>query len=172
MTSNNIDLNGVQVPLAGEHRVALADFVRERGATSVHLGCEHGVCGACNVLLNGDCTRSCLVLAHSCVGASVVTLEGLKDELSERLRAAFNSFHALQCGFCTPGMFVSAYDMLAGGEPLDEALVRERLAGNICRCTGYQGIVDAILSVAGHVPASTAHDAPQDAHSGAHHESA
>jgi len=153
-----IILNGSPVPLNGEHRITLADFVRERGATSVHLGCEHGVCGACNVLVDGSCTRACLALAHGCAGSSVTTLDGLQDELAQRLRKAFNAHHALQCGFCTPGMFVSAYDMLACGEPLDEARVRERLAGNICRCTGYQGIVDAILSVANpHAPAAAGH---------------
>jgi aerobic-type carbon monoxide dehydrogenase small subunit (CoxS/CutS family) len=150
MTSDtpHLLLNGTAVPLAGEHRISLADFVRERGATSVHLGCEHGVCGACNVLVDGACVRSCLSLAHGCAGSQVTTLDGLDDALARRLRTAFNTHHALQCGFCTPGMFVTAYDLLASGQPLDEATVRERLAGNICRCTGYQGIVDAILSVA------------------------
>ena len=152
---NQIILNGTAVPLVGEHRITLADFVRDRGVTSVHLGCEHGVCGACNVLVDGICTRACLALAHGCAGSEVTTLDGLQDELAQRLRAAFNAHHALQCGFCTPGMFVSAYDMLACGEALDEARVRERLAGNICRCTGYQGIVEAILSVA-HPEAATA----------------
>ena len=148
MNPPHLTLNGTAVPLAGEHRISLADFVRERGATSVHLGCEHGVCGACNVLVDGACVRACLSLAHGCAGSEVVTLDGLHDPLAERLRAAFNAHHALQCGFCTPGMFVTAYDLLAAGRPLDEAAVRERLAGNICRCTGYQGIVEAILSVA------------------------
>lgn len=168
MTSNEIHLNGRPVELMGEHRIALADFIRDRGATSVHLGCEHGVCGACNVLVDGACTRSCLMLAHGCAGSTVITLEGLNDALADRLRDAFNRFHALQCGFCTPGMFVSAYDLLASGQQLDETLIRERLAGNICRCTGYQGIVDAILSVAGQEPAAE----PHDAHSGAPHEHA
>ena len=148
MNEHHLMLNGAPVPLAGEHRISLADFVRERGATSVHLGCEHGVCGACNVLVDGACVRACLSLAHGCAGSEVTTLDGLHDALAERLRVAFNAHHALQCGFCTPGMFVTAYDLLAGGEPLDEASVRERLAGNLCRCTGYQGIVEAILSVA------------------------
>ena len=148
MNDTCIHLNGTAVPLAGEHRISLADFVRERGATSVHLGCEHGVCGACNVLVDGACVRACLSLAHGCAGSEVTTLDGLHDALAGRLRAAFNAHHALQCGFCTPGMFVTAYDLLAGGEPLDEASVRERLAGNICRSTGYQGIVEAVLSVA------------------------
>jgi len=152
-----IILNGKPVPLTGEHRITLADFVRERGATSVHLGCEHGVCGACNVLVDNTCTRACLTLAHACEGSAVTTLDGLQDDLADRLRAAFNAHHALQCGFCTPGMFVSAYDMLASGEPLDETQVRERLAGNICRCTGYQGIVEAILSIANPQAATAGH---------------
>jgi len=153
---SQITLNGKAVALTGEHRITLADFLRDRGATSVHLGCEHGVCGACNVIVDGHCTRACLSLAHGCEGSDVTTLEGLQDDLAQRLRAAFNAHHALQCGFCTPGMFVSAYDLLASGEPLDEARVRERLAGNICRCTGYQGIVEAILSVANPEAASRA----------------
>ncbi len=148
MTDDNyIVLNGTPVPLIGEHRITLADFVRDQGVTSVHLGCEHGVCGACNVLVDQVCTRSCLALAHGCEGSAVTTLDGLQDALSEKLREAFNRYNALQCGFCTPGMFVSAYDLLASGKTLDEGKVRERLAGNICRCTGYQGIVNAILSV-------------------------
>jgi aerobic-type carbon monoxide dehydrogenase small subunit (CoxS/CutS family) len=148
MSESSLRLNGQQQTLAVEHRTMLSDFARDRGANSVHLGCEHGVCGACNVLVDGRCVRSCLTLAHSCAGSSVETLEGLQDELAQRLRAAFNRHHALQCGYCTPGVFVAAYDMLAGIDELDEALVRERLAGNICRCTGYQNIVAAILDVA------------------------
>ncbi len=163
-TSPHLVLNGTPVPLAGEHRISLADFVRERGATSVHLGCEHGVCGACNVLVDGACVRSCLSLAHGCAGSQVTTLDGLDDALAQRLRHAFNAHHALQCGFCTPGMFVTAYDLLAAGRPLDEATVRERLAGNICRCTGYQGIVDAILSVASDGTTSSTESTPGDAH--------
>ena len=146
--NNDLQLNGRVVPLHCEHRTSLADFVRGAGTTSVHTACEHGVCGACNVLVDGVSTRSCLELAHGCKGRSVTTLEGLQDELALRLRAAFNQHHALQCGFCTPGMFVTAHELLQSGEPLNVELVRERLAGNICRCTGYQGIVEAILSVA------------------------
>lgn len=172
MTEAFIQLNGTSLPLVGEHRIALADFIRERGATSVHLGCEHGVCGACNVLLDGVCTRACLTLAQGCAGSSVVTLEGLQDPLADRLRAAFNTHHALQCGFCTPGVFIAAYDLLRDGVALDEVAVRERMAGNICRCTGYQGIVDAILSVAnpGCVPSPSipAHEAREGAHNATH----
>lgn len=146
----DVSVNGAPVALDGDHRASLADFLRDAGATSVHLGCEHGVCGACNVMLDGVCVRSCLTLAQSCAGASVTTLEGLNDELATRLRQAFSQYHALQCGFCTPGVFVAAYDLLSSGpaQGLDETSVRERLAGNICRCTGYQGMVEAVLHVA------------------------
>jgi aerobic carbon-monoxide dehydrogenase small subunit len=143
-----INLNGAPVTLPAEHRVTLADFARDAGATSVHLGCEHGVCGTCNVLLDGRIARSCLTLARSCGGCTVTTLEGLQDPLAERLRAAFTRHHALQCGFCTPGVFVAAHELLSAGIAVDEAVARERMAGNICRCTGYQGIIDAILDVA------------------------
>jgi aerobic-type carbon monoxide dehydrogenase small subunit (CoxS/CutS family) len=149
MDEPRILINGTASPLCGEHRLSLADFLRDAGVNSVHLGCEHGVCGSCNVLLDGQCVRSCLALAHACAGSAVVSLEGLQDGLAGRLRSAFTKHHALQCGFCTPGVFVAAYDLLAEGAFLDEALVRERLSGNICRCTGYQGIVDAVLEVAG-----------------------
>ncbi|MGE4239218.1 (2Fe-2S)-binding protein [Ramlibacter sp.] len=143
-----LHLNGRRLPLDGEHRQSLADCVREAGATSVHLGCEHGVCGTCNVLVDGRIVRSCLTLSHACTGAEVVTLEGLNDPLAERLRAAFKRCHALQCGYCTPGMFVAAHEFLTSGLEVNEANVREALAGNICRCTGYQGIVDAVLQAA------------------------
>jgi len=141
-------VNGLDVPLACDDRDTLADVLRGQGAKSVHLGCEHGVCGACNVLIDGVCTRSCLVMARSCADSAVITLEGLKDDLAQRLRQAFTRNHALQCGYCTPGVFVAAYEILSAGKELDEQTVRTQMAGNICRCTGYQGIVDAILEVA------------------------
>jgi aerobic carbon-monoxide dehydrogenase small subunit len=149
MSGNRLQLNGAVVGLDCEHRVSLADFVRDAGANSVHLGCEHGVCGTCNVLVDGTAVRSCLTLAHACQGRSVQTLEGLQDDLAQRLRQAFTRHHALQCGFCTPGVFVAAHELLSSGLALDETVVRERMSGNICRCTGYQGIVDAVLDVAG-----------------------
>jgi len=145
-------LNGRTLPLQTEHRSSLGDFIRACGINSVHLACEHGVCGSCNVLVAGQCVRSCLTLAQSCEDTTITTLEGLQDDLAQRLRAAFNSFHALQCGFCTPGVFLSAYELLSSGEMVNEASVREHLAGNICRCTGYQGIVEAILCVANSNP--------------------
>lgn len=143
-----IHLNGEPCGLGPEDRESLADLARRAGAKSVHPACEHGVCGACNVLVDGVCVRSCLTMARSCEGASVVTLEGLHDALSDSLRQAFSRHHALQCGYCTPGVFVAAYELLESGAALDEAAVRNAMAGNICRCTGYQGIVDAILDVA------------------------
>jgi aerobic-type carbon monoxide dehydrogenase small subunit (CoxS/CutS family) len=149
MTEQQVQLNGAGVPLSCEHRTSLADFVRDAGANSVHLGCEHGVCGTCNVLVDGVAVRSCLTLAHACEGRAVITLEGLQDALAQRLRAAFTRHHALQCGFCTPGVFVAAHELLSSGDAIDEGVVRERMSGNICRCTGYQGIVDAVLDVAG-----------------------
>jgi len=148
LNESAMKINGELVSLDCEPRTSLADFLRDEGKNSVHLGCEHGVCGSCNVLVDGECVRACLVLAQSCDEAEVVTLEGLNDELAQQLRAAFNRHHALQCGFCTPGVFVAAYELLARGLAIDEAQVRQHMAGNICRCTGYQGIVEAILAVA------------------------
>jgi carbon-monoxide dehydrogenase small subunit len=142
-------VNGRVIVLHCDDRTSLADHLRDAGLTSVHLGCEHGVCGACNVLLDGVSARSCLALARSCAGAEVVTLEGLTDDLAARLRKAFSEHHALQCGFCTPGVFIAAHELLSSGVLLDEGTVRDRLSGNICRCTGYQGMIDAVLDVAG-----------------------
>lgn len=141
-------VNGNEWVVDCDHRTTLSDYLREKGINSVHLGCEHGVCGSCNVILDGTCARSCLAMAHTAADAEVLTLEGLQDDLAMRLRSAFTAHHALQCGFCTPGVFIAAYDLLCGGEALDEVIVRKRMAGNICRCTGYQGIIDAILDVA------------------------
>src|SRR5690606_11638477 len=155
MDDSPILINGKPTPVVGEHRLSLADFLRDSGINSVHLGCEHGVCGTCNVLVDGQCVRSCLALAHACTGSEVISLEGLQDDLAGRLRAAFTRHHALQCGYCTPGVFVAAYDLLAAGAPLEETQVRERLSGNICRCTGYQGIIDAVLDVAASLEADT-----------------
>lgn len=143
-----LKINGQSVSLDCAPRTSLADFLRDEGMNSVHLGCEHGVCGSCNVLVDGECVRACLLLAHSCAATEVVTLEGLQDGLAQQLRVAFNQHHALQCGFCTPGVFVAAYELLARALITDEAQVRQDMAGNICRCTGYQGIIEAILAVA------------------------
>ena len=137
-----------------EHEVpvrrTLADFLREDvGLTGTHLGCEHGVCGACTVLLDGQTVRSCLLLAVQAEGRSVTTIEGLAPagELSP-VQQAFWEHHGLQCGFCTPGMVVAATELLAVNPSPTEAEVREHMSGNVCRCTGYHFIVDSILAAA------------------------
>jgi carbon-monoxide dehydrogenase small subunit len=147
-----IDLvvNGVTRRGAVPPRTSLADFLRDHlGLTGTHLGCEHGVCGACTVLLDGRSVRSCLVLAAQASGRSVRTVEGLSDgDPLNPLQTALADHHGLQCGFCTPGFLMVATELLAEGRDLDEDEVRERLSGNVCRCTGYQGIVEAVLEVA------------------------
>ena len=131
--------------------MTLADFLRDRlRLTGTHLGCEHGVCGACTVLLDGEAVKACLVFAVQVEGHRVLTVEGLAigGEPSP-LQRAFVKHRALQCGFCTPGLLITAQALLDRGLPLDRANLPELLAGNICRCTGYQPIVEAILEVAG-----------------------
>ncbi|WP_442284524.1 xanthine dehydrogenase family Fe-S subunit [Variovorax sp. M-6] len=127
----------------------LGDFLRdELRLTGTHLGCEHGVCGACTVLVNGQPTRSCITFAVACEGQEITTIEGYDDDaVMQLLRPAFTRHHALQCGFCTPGMLTTARDIVLRLPEADEARVRLELSGNLCRCTGYQGIVDAILDV-------------------------
>lgn len=143
-------LNGRVTEIAVEPRVSLADMLRdELGQRSVHIGCEQGVCGSCNVLLDGVSVRSCLMPAMQADGHEVVTIEGLStDRVARYLAERLVERHGLQCGFCTPGMIVSAVEYLRGAERPSDASVREVLSGNICRCTGYQGIVAAILDVA------------------------
>ena len=130
-------------------RMTLADFLRgELDLTGTHVGCEHGVCGACTILLNGNAVRSCLMLAVQVDGASLMTVEGLADGQDlHPLQKAFQRNHALQCGFCTPGLLMTAYDFLKDTPNPTEAQVREGISGNICRCTGYAPIVQAILEV-------------------------
>jgi carbon-monoxide dehydrogenase small subunit len=142
-------INGATVDAVVEPRLHLADFLREqRFLTGTHLGCEHGVCGACTILIDGAPARSCIAFAAACDGARIETIEGLEhDPVMVRLRAAFTAEHALQCGYCTPGMLVTARDIVLRLPQADEARVRLELAGNLCRCTGYTGIVRAILSV-------------------------
>ena len=142
-------VNGRQVEGAPEPRTHLADFLRERlHLTGTHLGCEHGVCGACTVLIDGVPARSCIAFAAACDGAVVRTIEGFSDDpLMNALRGAFTRRHALQCGYCTPGMLVSAWDIACRLPNADESRIRAELAGNLCRCTGYQGIVDAVADV-------------------------
>lgn len=140
-------VNGVSREVAVESRMSLADCLRDAlGLTGTHLGCEHGVCGACTVLVDGVPVRSCLTLAAACSGRTVTTVEGLKGRAADELREAFAEHHGLQCGFCTPGMLITCTDLLAQPENLDEAGVRLGLAGNVCRCTGYSGIVKAVLA--------------------------
>jgi carbon-monoxide dehydrogenase small subunit len=127
-------------------RLNLADFLREHlKLTGTHVGCEHGVCGACTVRVNGDIVRSCLMLAVQTHGAAVETIEGVSDsgEVAD-LQSAFRERNALQCGFCTPGMLMAAQDLLSQSPSPDREQIREHLSGNYCRCTGYQAIVDAI----------------------------
>ena len=151
MTTKTISLtvNGGAVTAAVAPRTHLADFLREqRLLTGTHLGCEHGVCGACTLVIDGQIARSCITLAVACDGAEVRTIEGFDDDpLMARLRRAFSEKHGLQCGYCTPGMLITARDIVTRLPDADDARVREELSGNLCRCTGYMGIVDAILSV-------------------------
>jgi carbon-monoxide dehydrogenase small subunit len=144
-----LTVNRRAVQVSAEPRTNLADFVRERlDLTGTHLGCEHGVCGACTVLLDGVPARSCITYAVACEGAEVTTIEGLDDDsVTTELRAAFTREHALQCGYCTPGMLVSARDLVLRLPQADERLIRVGLSGNLCRCTGYVGIVRAVKSV-------------------------
>lgn len=147
--STTLTVNGARVCQTIEPRTHLADFLRENlNLTATHIGCEHGVCGACTILVDGQPVRSCLTYAVACEGAEVVTIEGLEhDPLMVKLRDAFSRHHGLQCGYCTPGMLATAYDLATRLPDADEARVRLELAGNLCRCTGYSGIVAAILDV-------------------------
>ncbi|WOH48460.1 2Fe-2S iron-sulfur cluster-binding protein [Bradyrhizobium sp. sBnM-33] len=144
-----LTVNRRAVQVSAEPRTNVADFVREKlDLTGTHLGCEHGVCGACTVLLDGVPARSCITYAVACEGAEVTTIEGLDDDsVTTELRAAFTREHALQCGYCTPGMLVSARDLVLRLPQADERLIRVGLSGNLCRCTGYVGIVRAVQSV-------------------------
>lgn len=140
------ELNGEAVAVQVEARVSLADCLRDNlGKTGTHLGCEHGVCGACTVLVNGDAVRSCLVLAAQVDGEKVVTVEGLSGDDLSPLQASFRKHHALQCGFCTPGFITTAHALLTSEPDADEERVRDVLSGNLCRCTGYVPIVEAVL---------------------------
>jgi aerobic carbon-monoxide dehydrogenase small subunit len=149
--SVSITVNGVALEAEVEPRRTLADFLRDDcRLTGTHLGCEHGVCGACTVLLDGRAVRSCLVFAVQADTAEVTTVEGLAngDELTP-VQRAFRDEHGLQCGFCTPGFVVSATAFLAEHpDPTDDE-IREGLSGNLCRCTGYQGIIQAVRRAAG-----------------------
>jgi carbon-monoxide dehydrogenase small subunit len=149
MSSITLTVNERPIEAVAEPRTSLADFVRDRlDLTGTHLGCEHGVCGACTILLDGAPARSCITYAVACEGAAVTTIEGLDDdEITAELRAAFIREHALQCGYCTPGMLISARDLVLRLPQADEKLIRIGMSGNLCRCTGYVGIVRAVFSV-------------------------
>ena len=146
----SIRVNGDDVRERVEARRTLVDFLREDlGLTGSHVGCEHGVCGACTVLVNGEVVRGCLTLAVQCDGAEVETIEGISDSgRIADLQEAFQRRNALQCGFCTPGMLIGAQALLSGGGVPSRDTIRDHLSGNYCRCTGYQAVVDAIESVA------------------------
>ena len=146
-----VEINGIRYERDVEPRTLLSDFIRHgAGLTGTHVGCEHGVCGACTVQIDGETVRSCLLLAVQCSGRSILTVEGLApgDDPLHPLQAAFRTHHALQCGFCTPGFLLSAEALLRDRPDPTEQEVREALAGNLCRCTGYEGIVEAVLDVA------------------------
>ncbi len=150
MTSRTIrlDVNGVSQSITVEPRRTLADVLREDlGLTGTHVGCEHGVCGACTVLWNGEPVRSCLLFAIQLDGASLTTVEGLADgERLHPIQEAFWATHGLQCGFCTPGILLTAKALLDENPHPDETEIREAISGNLCRCTGYHFIVQAILA--------------------------
>ena len=145
----SLTVNGMPVEATVPPRQHLGDFLRERELlTGTHLGCEHGVCGACTILIDGEPARSCITFAVACAGRSVTTVEGLDDDpLAAELRAAFSAEHGLQCGFCTPGMLVAARDGVLRCPDADNQAIRMAMSGNLCRCTGYVGIVNAIRRV-------------------------
>ncbi|HEY5868858.1 MAG TPA: (2Fe-2S)-binding protein [Candidatus Tectomicrobia bacterium] len=143
----HLTVNGRVYERTAPVRMTLADFLREElNLTGTHLGCEHGVCGACTILYNGEAVRSCLMLAVQADGAELMTVEGLaQGDTLHPLQQAFQEYHALQCGFCTPGFLMTAYALLQETPHPSRDEVREAIAGNICRCTGYAPIVQAIV---------------------------
>ena len=145
-----LNVNGRNQTTLAEPREILADVLRDRlGLTGTHLGCEHGVCGACTVLLDGEMVRSCLLFAVQAQGAEITTIEGLEEngELHP-MQKAFSEYHGLQCGFCTPGMILAGIDLLKRNPDPTADEVRDDMGGNICRCTGYQKIVESVLGAA------------------------
>jgi aerobic-type carbon monoxide dehydrogenase small subunit (CoxS/CutS family) len=141
----DMKVNGEAVAAEVEDRMTLADFLRDRlDLTGTHLGCEHGVCGACTVLVDDEPVRACITLAAAVAGREVRTIEGFEeDRTMEVIRECFSEAHALQCGYCTPGMVITVRDLLQRGRCADADQIRAELAGNLCRCTGYAGIVKA-----------------------------
>jgi carbon-monoxide dehydrogenase small subunit len=142
-----LTVNGREYEREVETRTTLVDFLRhEIDLTGTHVGCEHGVCGACTILVDGAAVRACLMLAVQAEGSEVVTIEGLSnDDALTPLQASFRRHHALQCGFCTPGMITTAHALLSEEPDADADRIREVLSGNLCRCTGYISIIDAVL---------------------------
>jgi aerobic carbon-monoxide dehydrogenase small subunit len=153
MTAIRVRINGSEVADDVPPRLSLADFLRERrNLTGTHLGCEHGVCGACTVLVDGEPARSCLMLAVACDERAVETIEGFAgDPVMAALRRTFHQRHALQCGYCTPAMLITARDLILRRRARSEREIRDGLAGNICRCTGYTNIVTAIAEAANEI---------------------
>jgi aerobic-type carbon monoxide dehydrogenase small subunit (CoxS/CutS family) len=150
-----LTVNGKSYEKTVPVRLSLADFIREHlHLTGTHLGCEHGVCGACTILMNGRSARSCLMLAVQADGADIVTIEGLRAEDGTRhpMQEAFHENFGLQCGYCTPGMLITTIELLQDNPNPDEQEIREALSGNLCRCTGYQSIVNAVLAAAHKMP--------------------
>jgi carbon-monoxide dehydrogenase small subunit len=149
MVQVTLEVNGKRVSHEAPARMHLGDFLRDQARlTGTHLGCEHGVCGACTVLVDGAPVRSCISFAVACEGRQVTTIEGYDaDPVMQRLRAAFTQHHALQCGYCTPGMLATSRDIVLRLPDADEARVRVELSGNLCRCTGYMGITAAVMAV-------------------------
>jgi carbon-monoxide dehydrogenase small subunit len=145
-----VTVNGQKYAASVEPRLLLSDFIRDTiGLTGTHVGCEHGVCGACTILVNGDSVRSCLTLAVRADGADIVTVEGLGTPAElNTIQNQFREKHGLQCGFCTPGMLMTAMDLLKKYPLSSDDEIREGLSGNLCRCTGYQNIVAAIRAAA------------------------
>lgn len=158
----SFELNGKPVEVTVEPRLTLGDCIRhELHQTGTHIGCEHGVCGACTVIVNDDAVRSCLMLAVQVGGAKVVTVEGLSsDDGLTPLQQSFRRNHGLQCGFCTPGIITTAHALLSREPDADEARIREVLSGNICRCTGYLSIVKSVMDARSSYKASVARDVP------------
>ncbi len=147
----SVTVNGTRRTASVPPRLTLSDFIRERcGLTGTHVGCEHGVCGACSVLVDGEAVRSCLMFAVQADGSEITTIEGIASPEGELscMQAAFRDHHGLQCGFCTPGFIISATALLRDNpDPTDED-IRVGLSGNVCRCTGYQGIINAVRAAA------------------------
>jgi carbon-monoxide dehydrogenase small subunit len=150
--SIELNVNGRQYRVTVAPRMTLVDCLRDViGLTGSHIGCEHGICGACSILLNGEAVRGCLMFAVQAEGAEITTVEGLSqdDGALSPLQQAFWDCHGLQCGYCTPGMLIAAQDLLNHNPHPNEAEIRDAISGNICRCTGYQQIVEAIQQAVG-----------------------